>query len=178
MNNTTESLEAFLQNLVKLYFNHDYRSICNILRIEHNLSHNDDIINKYSKSESGMIFHNDNNPSTNVRISVDEETRCILNTLIMVTSNSINERQLIDLMIEKWLKKVHIVGLLSKNDMPKTIGNEHRIHIKLGKIWWNNLIKTCKNKNILVKEGFKLSILNYITEVSSNNKEYNETLSK
>ena len=155
-----------VQHLISLYFDHDYESICKILSLE--------ICDKnyestYKYHDTKMIFLKDENYVTVQRIYVDQETKYILNTLLMVTSNSVNEKSFLDLIINRWIKNVHLIGLLNDNVIqPEIIGKETYVQLKVGKKCWEDLSKSCKNKNILLKIGFKMSLLNYLDEINGN----------
>ncbi len=150
-----------LQNLITLYFDHDYDSISNILKIENYKKYTNNIISNryYSKR---MVFCEDDNPLIQVRIHVDKETKYILNTLQMISSNLIDEKKFTDLIIDRWIKNVGGTGLLRYDNIPKTIGKEKYVQLKVGKKSWNDLTLVCKNKDILIKEGFKIAILTFI----------------
>jgi len=158
----------FIQHLILLYFNHDYENICKILKLEYNNNYNkkNDITYKYQNT--GMMFLESENSITLQRIYVDKETKYILDTLLMVTSNSMNEKTFIDLIIDNWLKNVHITGILESNYIPEIVGKETYIQLKVGEKCWKDLTKSCKNKGILIKTGFKMSLLNYLNEISYN----------
>jgi len=66
------------------------------------------------------------------------------------------------------VKNVHLTGLLESNNIPKMVGKETYIQLKVGERCWNDLTKACKNKHILVKIGFKMLILNYLDEINYN----------
>ncbi len=150
-----------LEHLVELYFNDDYDEICKILKIEKSNNHQDNIpSDKYYKK--GMIFYDNDNPPVQVRIHVDEETKQILNTLSMVSSKSITERELIDIIIDRWIKSVSVTGLLKYDNIPKIVGKESYIQLNVGKKNWNTLIMTCKNKDITSKIALKIATLNFI----------------
>ncbi len=155
-----------IQHLILLYFSHDYESICKVLKLEYNsdYSKNDKL---YKYHNNGMVFLEDENPVTLQRIYVDQETKYILDTLLMVTSNYINEKIFIDLIIDNWLKKVHLTGLLEPTDIPTIVGKKTYIQLKVGNVSWNDFTKACKNKGILTKTGFKMLVLKYLDEISS-----------
>ena len=168
------NIENVLQKLTELYFNNKHNNICYILKLQQQLNHTHANY-KYNKENEGMIFSVDENPLIDTRIVVDEETRYILNTLLMITSNLVNEGDVTNLMIEKWLKN-HTIGLIDKKDIPKTIGDEYRIHLKVSKKCWDKLTKSCKNKNILVKDGFKMTLLDYLEEIYIDNINYTQNI--
>ncbi len=152
-----------LQNLITLYFNHDYDSICKILKIEKSKNHRDNIpSDKYYKR--GMIFCGDENPRIQARVRVDDETKYALNTILMVSSNSIDEKGMIDIIIDKWIKNVQIVGLLKSNYIPEIVGEETHIKLEVSKNKWNDLLLSCRNKGIPLKIGFKMAISNFLIE--------------
>ncbi len=160
------NLESILQNLTELYFDRKYKNICSILKIEHNLNYvGDELTYKYNKSESGMIFYNNENPMIYTRVYIDKETKYILNTLLMVTSSSINEKEMLDLIINKWLKTIHLINMLDEESIPKIIGKESYIQVKVSKKCWDDMLRVCKNKGISVKVGFKLAITDYLNEI-------------
>lgn len=158
-----------LQNLITLYFNKDYKTINKILNIEHNPSKDESV---YKYNNKGMTFLENDNPSTYVRLYVDEETKLILDTLSMVTYKTINEKTLNDLIIEKWIEKVHITGTLNREDILENVGKETQLKLEVGKETWNNLYKACKNKCIYMKEGFKMSVISYFDKVNTIELEY------
>lgn len=165
--NKVDSTEI-VQHLILLYFSHDYENICKILNLEHDSNYNKKDESTYKYCNNGMTFLKDENPVTIQRIYVDQETKYILDTLLMITSNSINEKILIDLTIDNWLKNVHLTGRLESDNIPTIIGKETYIQLKVGNRCWNDLTKACKNKGILIKIGFKMLLLNYLDEISSN----------
>jgi len=167
----TENIDytEFIQHLISLYFDHKYDDISEVLKIEHNPDYKKNNKPVYKYCDHGMIFLENNNPITLQRIYVDKETKYILNTLLMVTSNSVNEKSFLDLIINKWIKNIHLTGLLENNIItPKIIGKETYVQLKVGKKCWEDLSKACKNKSILMKIGFKMSLLSYLNEISSN----------
>lgn len=154
-------LTEMLQNLIALYFDHNYESISEILKIKNDKKSSNNIpLNRYYNK--GMIFCEDDNPLIKVRVNVDKETKYILNTLLMVSSNSIDEKNFTDLIVDRWIKNVSNTGLLRYDNIPETVGKETYIQLKIGKKTWNNLTIACKNKDILLKEGFKIAILTFI----------------
>ena len=153
-----------MQNLITLYFDHNYESIDKLLKIDKSkYPSNDALLNKYYNK--GMIFCDDDNPLTQIRIYVDEEIKYPLNTLLMVSSNSIDEKGFIDLIVNIWIKNVNLTGLLETDYIPKIVGKETYIQLKVGKKSWNDLTITCKNKGILLKTGFKMLVLSYLDEI-------------
>jgi len=158
------NIKNTLQYLIKLYFSHEHKKICDVLKIEHNPDHNNDPINKY-KEEDGMVFYNNKNPMIYTRVYVDNETKYILNTLIMVTSNSTNEKDIIDYVINKWLGNIHQTEVLKYNSLSKIDENKSRVQLKISKRTQEDLMKACKSKGIPVKIGFKMSLLNYMNEI-------------
>ncbi len=160
-------LTEVLQNLITLYFDRNYDGISKILKIEESIKHqNNTPSDVYYKR--GMVFCEDENPPIQVRIHVDEETKHPLNTLLMVSPNSINEKEFISLIIDRWIESTKTYGLLDKNKIPKIVGKESYIQLKVGNRTWNDLSKSCKNKGILMKNGFKMSVLKYLNEISFN----------
>lgn len=159
--NTNVNPTELLQNLITLYFDRDYDTIYQILKLEKNENHPNNIpSDKYYSKE--MVFCKDENPLIQVRIHVDEETRYILNTLLMVSSNLIDEKELINLIIYRWIKSVGVIGLLKYDNIPKIVGKETYSQLKVGKESWNTLTMACKNKGISLKKGIKIAILNFI----------------
>jgi hypothetical protein len=156
-------ITVILQNLITLYFNKDYESVCKMLGITYNSDYKQ-FKNEASKKyyNNGMEFVNEDNPSIFVRLYVDNETKIILDTLSMVTNKSIDEKSLNDLMIERWIDKVHVEGILKKEDIIKNVGKETEIKLEVGKNTWKCLSKACRNKNIYMKEGFKMSVIKYL----------------
>ena len=153
-----------LQNLITLYFEHDYDSICKILKIEKYSYHQENVpSDRYYKK--GMVFCEDKNHQIQARLHVDEETKYALNTLLMISSNSINEKIMIDLIIDKWTKNVDVIGLLKSNNTPEIVGEKTYIKIKVGKEKWNDLVKSCKNKGISLKIGFKMAMSNFFNQI-------------
>lgn len=170
-----------IQNLITLYFNRDYETICKLLNLEYNLSYkqNKELDKeleeerksyKYERKER-MIFSTDENSQVSVRVYVDEETKFLLNSLLMITSNSIDEMELINSIIQDWIFNVNVIGRLKPNSIPITVGKETFISIKVGKQRWNDLIMSCNNKCIIVKDGFKMALISYLTEVDKEIKE-------
>jgi len=139
-----------LQNLITLYFDRDYDSICKILKIEDKKCSDNIPSDKYYKK--GMIFCDNDNPPIQVRIHVDEETKQIFNTLSMVSSKSITEKELTDIIIDRWIN----------DNIPKIVGKESYIRLKVGEKTWNTLIIACKNKDITSKIALKIAVLNFI----------------
>jgi len=160
-------LTEVLQNLITLYFDHRYDNICKILKIEKNYNHQSNIpLDRYYNK--GMMFCEDDNPLIKVRINVDEEIKYPLNTLLMISSNLIDEKEFISLIIDRWIESTKTYGLLDKNKIPKIIGKESYIQLKVGNRTWDDLSKSCRNKGILMKNGFKMSVLEYLNEICSN----------
>jgi len=154
-----------LQYLITLYFNHNYNNISKVLKIENINKHQNNVpSDKYHKK--GMIFCDDDNLLITVRINVDEEIKYPLNTLLMISSKSINEKEFISLIINKWIESTKTYGLLNRNKIPKIIGKESYIQLKVGNRTWDDLLKSCRNKGILMKNGFKMSVLEYLHEIS------------
>jgi len=150
-----------MQNLIELYFDHNYEGISKILKIENSNRRKNNISSDVCYKK-GMVFCEDDNPPTQVRIYVDNETKYILNTLQMISSNLIDEKKFTDVIIDRWIKNVGRTGLLRYDNIPETIGKETYVQLKVGKKSWNNLTIVCKNKGVLLKEGFKIAILNFI----------------
>ena len=163
--NISKNIETILQHLTKLYFDHKYEDICKILKIEHNSNYNNnEPVYKYNKNE-GMIFYKNENPIIYTRVYVDKEAKYILKTLLMVTFNSVDEKNIIYLIINKWLKNVHLTGFLEQESIPKIIGKESYIQLKVSKKCWDDMSKACKNKGVSIKIGFKMAIINYFNEL-------------
>ena len=161
-----------IQNLMSLYFKRDYETLCNILKIEHDcnckygvLNKSDSPIVKYEQQNQEMIFYDDENFPVVMRPFVDEESRQLINTLLMVTSNSIPENKLIDSILEKWLINVHIIGPIDYEIVPKIIGKETRMYFNASKKVRDNFSRACKNKGISPKAGFKMALLSYYIEI-------------
>ncbi len=123
----------------------------------------------YKYDNKGIVFSEDDNPLTTVRVYVDSETKNILDTLEMVTYNIIDEKSLTDIIIEKWIKKVNTFGMLNPEDIVENEGKETFIKLDVGERNWKNLSKACRNKCIHLKNGLKMSILNYIDEINIRN---------
>ena len=150
-----------LQSLITLYFDRKYDTIYQILRLEESNNHRDNVpSDKYYKKE--MLFCKDENPQIQVRIYVDKETKYILNTLLMVTSNLMDEKEFMDIIINRWIKDVKVTGSLKYDNIPEIVGKEIYSQLKVGKEIWNNLVMMCKNKGILLKEGLKIAILTFV----------------
>lgn len=164
---TTDTTEI-LEHLVELYFKHDYEAIYKILKIEHNPNYikNKKPTDKYYKKNI-MLFSEDNNPLTQVRIHVDEETRNWINIILMISSSTSNEKDVISLIVNKWINKIGVLGILKNITVPE-IDNTVYIHLEIRKDTWNDLSSLCKNKGITMKEGFKMSIVDYLNEISLN----------
>jgi len=167
----SNDITDILQNLITLYFKKDYKSICKILEITYNPKYNHknsvNFINNYY--DNGMEFVVDDNPLKRARVYIDDETKIILDTLYMVTYNSIDKRVLIDTIIKKWIDKIYVNFTINRKDVIETVGKETRIVLEVGDRTWNNLSITCNNKCINIKEGFKMSIFNYLNEISIDN---------
>jgi len=156
-------LEEIIQTLILLHFKHDHEKICKILNLEHNPDYKKNNVPVYKFSAHGMIFLEDDNPITLQRIYVDKETKYILNTLQMVSLNIIDENRFTDVIINRWIKTVGKTGLLKYDKtLIKIVGKESYIQLKVGKQTWDDLLHVCKNKDILLKEGFKIAVLNFI----------------
>ena len=157
-------LTEIIQHLIFLYFDHNYESISEILKIKNDKKSSNNIpLNRYYNK--GMVFCEDDNPLIKVRINVDEEIKYPLNTLLMISSNSIDEKNFISLIIDRWIESTKTYGLLDRNKIPKIIGKESYIQLKVGKRSWGDLSKACENKNITMKTGFKMSVLKYLNEI-------------
>ena len=155
-----------LEHLIELYFNNDIESICKILKIEHNLNYNKDEESTYKyNKQHGMIFCKEDT-SIQIRVHVDEETRNILNTILVASSDIINEKIMIDTIIDKWLKKVGVTGKLKNCDILQVNeDNNTYAQLTVDEKIWDKLLLSCKNKNIPVKKGFKMSLFNYLQEI-------------
>lgn len=156
-----KNIENTLQNLVELYFERDYKSISKILHINTNLDEEKPVY-KYNKNESGMIFYDNDNPTIYPRVYVDKETKYLLKTMLMVTSGLTDEKNIINLIINRWIKNVYLIGLLNRYEIPKIVGKESYIQVKVSKGCWNNMSNVCKNKGISIKVGFKIAVLYFI----------------
>ncbi len=169
-------LTEIIQYLITLHFKHDYESICKILNIRYNPDSesyidenryriNDIPVNKYYKK--GIIFIKDENPVTLQRVKVDTETDYLLNVLLIITTHIIEESDIINLVIEKWIE-----GSILKNKLEIkntfTVGECNRPSIEVGKMTWNSLVKICKNNGIPIKNGFKMLIISYFNELNNN----------
>ncbi len=165
-----------IQHLISLHFDHKYETICKILKIKYEPEHeqylderryklNSIPVNKYYNK--GMMFIKDENPITTQKVKMDEETDFLLNTLLIVTSNVTTESDLINLIIENWTK-----GSVVKNKLEVentfTIGKCSRSLIEVGQTSFNSLLKMCKNNRISIKNGFKMSIIQYFNEIYDN----------
>jgi len=166
ISNINTDITEVLQNLISLYFEHDYEGICKILKINKD-KYSNIKSNKYYDNK-GLTFCDDDNPLIFRRIYVDDEIKRTLNSLLMVINNSVEEKDFIDLIINKWIKKVNVYGLPEPNSIPKIIGKETYIQLKVGKKSWNDMSMACKNKDILMKTGFKMMLLSYLDELCSN----------
>lgn len=163
-----------IQNLITLYFNRDYESLCNILNLEYNPKYKqekeaervlEEERESYKYKDKGMSFSSDNNEQTSVRVYVDEEAKFLLNSLLMITSNSIDEKNLIDSIIQYWISNVNVIGRLKSNNIPPTVGKEAFVSLKVSKQRWNDLILACNNKCIIVKDGLKMALVCYLNEI-------------
>ena len=153
-----------LQNLITLYFDREYNIINKILKLEKNNKYEENVpSDRYYKK--GMTFCDDENPSIQVRIDVDEEIKYPLNTLLMISSDSIDEKDFISLIVDRWIELTKTYGLMDRNEIPKIVGKESYIQLKIGNRTWNNLSKSCRNKGILMKNGFKLSLQYYLNDI-------------
>ena len=166
-------LTETIQHLITLHFDHDYESICKILKIKYefiNEPHLDERRYKlnnipvYKYYNKGMTFLKDENPVTIQRVKVDTETNYLLNVLLMTTTYIIEESDIINLVIEKWIE-----GNVLKNKLEIknifTVGECTRPSIEVGQTTWNSLVKICKNNGISIKNGFKMSIISYFNEL-------------
>jgi len=168
------NIEPLIQNLIDLYFKNDNEKICKMLGIEYDPDYKSSIdesrykLNneyKYHKENNGMIFHNDENPTTVERVNVDEETKYLLSILKTITTYVIDERYLIDDIIIKWTKNKTLINKIER----QTKVGECMLHkIKAGEKNWGMLSKLCKNNGIPIKDGFKLSVMNYFNEINMN----------
>lgn len=169
-----------IQNLITLYFEHNYEDICKILNVKYNPDYKSCIdekryninnvpVNKYYNN--GMIFYSDKNPVTLQRVKIDEETTYLLNTLLMTTTHIIDESDLINLIIEKWVEQsaLKTVSKIKEETINIfTVGECTRSSIEVGKESWNSLIKICRNNRIALRNGFKMSLLSYFNEIYNN----------
>ncbi|MFA4871397.1 MAG: hypothetical protein WC623_24575 [Pedobacter sp.] len=176
------NIEPLIQNLIDLYFKNNNEKICEMLGIEYDPDYKSSIdesrykLNneyKYHKENNGMIFHNDENPTTVERVNVDEETKYLLSILKTITTYVIDERYLIDDIIIKWTKNKI---LISKIERQMKVGECIRHQVKVGEKNWTILSNLCKNNGIPIKDGFKLSIMNYFKEIDTNNSNLNINL--
>lgn len=162
-----------VQHLITLYFDHNYESICKILKIKYEPNKeqcldkrryklNDIPVNKYQNK--GMFFLKDENPITVQIVTIDEETNFLLNTLLMITSNVITESDYINFIIENWIKGSVVKSKFEVENL-FTVGNCSRHTIEVGKSSWNSLLKICKNNRIAIKNGFKMTIIQYFNEI-------------
>ena len=162
-------ITKLLEHLVELHFDRDYDIICKILKIERDLNYNKDEESTYKYNKQyGMIFCKEDT-AIQVRIHIDEETRNALNTILIASSDIINEKNMIDIIIDKWLKKVGVTGKIEDCDTIQfNKDNNTYTQLRVGKKIWDKLLLSCKNKNISVKEGFKISLFNYLQNLEIN----------
>lgn len=169
-------LTEIIQHLITLYFDHNYVNIYKILKMKYEPENepsiderryrlNDIPVNKYYKS--GMVFIKDENPVIIQRVKIDEETNFLLNTLLMITSNIINESEIINIIIENWIKGSFVKKKFEVENI-FTVGKCSRFSIEVGQSSWNSLLKMCKNNRISIKNGFKMSIKQYFNEIYCN----------
>ncbi len=165
-----------VQHLISLHFNHDYENICKILKIkyepnreqqldEHRYNINNLPLNKYYNK--GMIFLEDENPVVIQRVNMDKETSYFLNILLLTSSKMIKESCFINLIIEKWASG-NFVKSKSEAKNVFTVGDCSRISIEVGQKSWSFLLKMCTNNRISLKDGFKMSIMQYFNEIYNN----------
>ncbi len=161
-----DNTSNILLDLITLYLNRDYEKLCKILDIEYNPNYDcdNDVIRKYYNE--GMIFTNDDNPLKIVRVYADEETKKILNTISMVIYNSIDEKTMNDLIINKWIEKFAVIGRMNKEDIIRTDENVEYVRFGVGEKTWRDLSVSCRNKSIYIKDGLKMAVMNYINEIN------------
>lgn len=160
-------INDLLEYLIELHFNNDYDKICKIMKIKYNPNYyKDDKIPYIYEKHNKMTFCNDENLPLHVRIYVDDETRNNLNVLLTASSNIINEKIMIDMIIKKWMDKVGVIGKLKTDKIIEVNeSNETYIQLTVGKIIWDKFTVSCKNKNITTKKGFKIALFNYLYEL-------------
>lgn len=166
MENIRDKTTDILERLIDLYSNHNYSTLYKVLDLEsykytHNNTHNNKAGYIYQK---GLKFCKDENPPITVRIYIDGESKNYINTLLMLTSKATNENEVIDIIIEKWLKKVGTTGRLIDNE-PHIDENEIFSKLIISKDMWTKFTTACKNKGITFKIGLKMSLLNYINNI-------------
>lgn len=152
-------LDDLLQNLITLYFKGDNESICDVLGIEYNPDYKSIIDeDRYhfadGRYSNEMTFIEDRNPSVYTRIHIDEETKYILDTLLMVTSRAIDDRDLMGLIIKNWTENI-----CTKTSKAVQVGECVKGQIRVGENSWNNLLEVCKIRKLSAKDGFKTAIL-------------------
>lgn len=157
-------LTEIIQQLITLHFRHDYESICKILKIEKDKycynNPNDIPFNKYYNK--GMKFIDNNNSTIKIRILMDQETKYIYNTLLMITSNIIYERNLVDSIINKWREK-YSMNRFNNSDII-SVGEYTKSQIEVGEKNWKDLLLLSKIANLNIKCLFKIAILSYIND--------------
>ncbi len=165
-----------VQHLIELHFNNEYEDICKILKIKYEPTKEQSLderryrldkipVNKYQNK--GMFFLKDENPITIQIVTIDEETNFLLNTLLMITSNVITESDYINFIIENWVKGSVVKSKFEVENL-FTVGNCSRHTIEVGQSSWNSLLKICKNNRIAIKNGFKMTIIQYFNEIYNN----------
>lgn len=145
-----------LQQLTELYSGENNEEICKVLGIDYSILDSDIPINKYYKEE--MIYISDN-PCTDVRIHLDTDTKLFLDILLLVTNKIVNEKNLIDSIIENWINSILLV---TEKLSIETCGKHKHIHIKVGQDTWNNFTNVCKRKGLLVRNGFKMAVFDFL----------------
>ena len=145
-----------LQELTILYSKGDHEEICKILNINCSVTDSDIPVYRYNKE--GMIYIPDN-PCIEVRIHLDEDTRLFLDTLLMVTNEIINEKNLVDLIIERWI--VNILLVTEQLNIER-YGKEKYIRVNTSQESWYDFVTVCKKKGIPVRNGLKMAIFDFL----------------
>lgn len=155
-------LEGLLQDLITLYFKRDNESICNILGIEYNPDYKsvideDRYLFTDGRYSNEMAFISDENPSIDIRIYIDIETKHVIDTLLMVTSRVIDDRNLMDCIIKNWIENT-----FTKTSKAVQVGECTKGKLRVGERSWNNLLEVCKVRKLNAKDGFKTAVLAFL----------------
>lgn len=161
-----------LENLLDLYLKEDFDSIIQILNLSSiiSISDTEPRIYKYDKQEIQFVV--ERNPCIDVRIYLSNEDEFVLNTIQLVTSKRLNENELSNYILHKWITENYFKSLpiieikkffkLNKINKDKDKKNKKYIHLLVNEKNWEIFVKTCNNKGLLVQEGFYLALYNFI----------------
>ncbi len=163
-NKEKNKLELALQNLLSMYSRDDFVGISKMLNIGSEALKIELPMNRY---EDGMQYLPNNNKCSIVRVHVNANTEWCVDTLLITTTYIIDEKNLMDLIIKRWVGLSFdiksIVKNNEKNDKNESFNENFKyIHIKVGEKSWNSLLKRCKNYGILVRDGFGLAVESFL----------------